>query len=331
MGSRTVLRLSSAGEPSGPLVFDGDRVDAIIAQLEVIANGGDAKLPITAAVDKLDVIAHAINMVAEELGRTRGRLIEAERSAASLRHAKAVAEQASEAKSVLLRTAGHEIQMPMAGILAVAEELSGGRLAAEDHARVGRIKENGRAVMSLVGSLLDLSRLEADEAAPNAEAFSPAELIREVVASAEDDAKHKGIDLRFESEVSDTMFIVSDRARLHQVLLNLVSSAVSFTEHGRVTVSARAERRGHEISLTIDVSDSGTAAAHQQHPFSSFAKAHPMIARDHGGTGLGFAVSQGIAERLGGSLTLVRGAPERGSTLRLVLVTRGGHVAARGT
>jgi signal transduction histidine kinase/FixJ family two-component response regulator len=305
------------------LEFGHERVEALLARLERMAGGdGETELPLSPAHDELDAIAHCVNVIADELRWMHARMAEAERRRASeLLEAKERAERANEAKSVFLRTASHEIRTPIAAILAIAEQLARGDLSPEQGALVSPLRDNGRALLSLVGNVLDLSRLDADRMSLTTERVSPLELTREVVRSVEADARRKSVIVCVESTVAPSLTIETDGARLRQILVNLVANAVKFTPRGEILIELGIETIDGERGITIDVTDPGIGidAGQRQHLFEPFGQANASIEHVYGGTGLGLALSARLAERLRGRLELRWTEPGRGSRFRLTL------------
>jgi CheY-like chemotaxis protein/anti-sigma regulatory factor (Ser/Thr protein kinase) len=193
-----------------------------------------------------------------------------------------------------------------------------GGLSEDDTAHlVARLRSNSRALLSLVGNVLDLSRLDADKLAPHVEPVSPIELVREVVDSMDAEARRKGIEVRVEFGMLSSLVLDTDRLRLRQILVNLIANALKFTPTGWVEISARATDDGNH--LAIDVTDTGIGIA-QQHVASLFEPFSQLTASaSSGGSGLGLALSRRLAEHLGGALTLLQSEPGKGSTFRLTL------------
>ncbi|HEY9228279.1 MAG TPA: ATP-binding protein, partial [Gemmatimonadaceae bacterium] len=314
----------SVSETDSTLAFQRARVEALLDRLEAMAGGDKAtQMPISDAHDELDAIAHGINVLADELRWTHARMTDAERlRAAELLRAKERAERASEAKSIFLRTASHEIRTPIAAILGIADLLAHSNPSTDEQTDlVDRLRANSRALLSLVGNVLDLSRLDADKIALTLEPVSPVELTREVVKSLDADARKKGIVVRIDSDVPSSLTIETDRLRLRQILVNVLVNAVKFTPRGEILISVQSHMVDDQRRVTIDVTDSGIGidAGQRHYLFEPFGQADPTIARVHGGTGLGLALSSRLAEQLGGSLVLRWSEPGKGSTFRLTL------------
>jgi signal transduction histidine kinase/CheY-like chemotaxis protein len=309
------------------VTFARARVDALLATLEEMAGGArDRRIELTDRGDELDAVAHAVNVLADELRWTYARMTEAERRVAEeMRRSRDEAERASEAKSIFLRTASHEIRTPIAAILGIADLLALGGVSDDDRADlVERLRSNSRSLLSLVGNVLDLSRLDADKLSFANEPVAPVELLREVVNSFEAESRRKGLDVRVETEMPETAMVATDRLRLRQILVNLVANAVKFTSRGGIRASIRLETGSGQSQLTVDIADSGIGIPvdQQRFLFVPFGQADASIVRLHGGTGLGLALSRRLAEQLGGTLTLLHTEPGVGSTFRLSLAAQ---------
>jgi signal transduction histidine kinase len=311
--------------PPSEVTFARERIAALLVLLEQMAAGDTGrKLPISPLRDELDAIAFGVNVLVGELRWASARLTQAEqRQTAELHRAKDEAERANEAKSVFLRNASHEIRTPISAILGIADLLALPDLTDRERLDVvTRLRANGEALLSLVGNILDLSRLDAGKIALAEEPVSPLELVREVLKSLEPEASRKNVSLRFDVEADANPTIETDRQRLRQILINVVANAVKFTASGSVRVSLRTMPSSDGVAhLAIDVADTGVGIApdRHEHLFEPFEQADLSIARTHGGTGLGLALSRRLAEQLGGTLGLLQSAPGRGSTFRVTL------------
>jgi two-component system, sensor histidine kinase len=285
-------------------VFDPGRVAALLARLERMAAGDESEMiPLSSSRDELDAVAHGINVLADELRWANAR--------------------ASEAKNVFLRTASHEIRTPIASILGIVDLLDRDRLSDTDRTDlVARLRANCRALLSLVANVLDLSRIEADKIAFTFEPVSPLELIQDVAQSLEQEARAKGIAVRIQLEMGggSSTTISTDRMRLRQILVNVMANAVKFTPRGEIRISLGIHRAAGRERLTVDIADTGIGIPSDQIAalFQPFGQAD-VVARAHGGTGLGLALSRRLAEQLGGSLVLVSSEVGRGTTFRITI------------
>ena len=300
-----------------PLEFSSDRIFEFLRVLEVMAAGDTSKrLTISAERDQLDAIAHCINVLVSELGWATARVLEVQEERT------ASAERASASKSIFLRNMSHEIRTPIAAMLGFVDLLTASDRDGQDRPDLlRRLQANGLAVMSLLDDLLDLAKLDARKIVLTPEPVLVIDLVREVLASHEIDGRAKGLQMRVDAANEALGTLVTDRFRLRQILVNLVSNAVKFTEAGTVVVSLRATQALDEGYWTIDVTDTGIGITADQrtHLFEPFEQANASIARTYGGNGLGLALSRRVADQLGGALVLLHSAPGEGSTFRLTL------------
>jgi signal transduction histidine kinase/ActR/RegA family two-component response regulator len=306
------------------LSVDRSRMANLLEVLESMAAGEiDKRLPTSNHHDELDAIAHGINILVGELGWSAARALEAkEATAAELRAAVVQAERANASKNIFLRNVSHEIRTPIAAMLGFAELLASSQIVGEERADLTRrLQSNGKAVLSVLGDLLDISRLDADKVVLAPEDVSLLELVHEILASFEVKAGAKDLDISVQVTADAVGTLRTDRQRVRQILVNLIANAIKFTEAGSIVIALRASGRGDPVEWLIEVSDTGIGIAGDRHAylFEPFEQGDASIQRAYGGTGLGLALSRRLAEQLGGSLTLVRSAPGEGSTFRLTL------------
>ena len=236
---------------------------------------------------------------------------------------KAMAEAASRAKSEFLAHMSHEIRTPLNGILGFAELLRRGRGSAEQQAGyVQTISSSGRHLLSLIDDILDLSKIEAGRMEFEQIQASPHQVITEVLSVLRVRAQEKGLSLecQWTSGVPET--ILTDPARLRQLLMNLVGNAIKFTEHGSVVLQVTVEPKSPEPRFVIEVRDTGIGIPEDRidNIFVPFEQANKSITRRFGGTGLGLAIARCIARGLGGEIT-VESKPGEGSVFRVTLMT----------
>jgi signal transduction histidine kinase/ActR/RegA family two-component response regulator len=312
--------------------FAEPRIAELLSTLELMAAGDTGKrLPVSPSHDELDAIAYGINVLVGELAWTGARVLEAqEQRAAELRAAVARAEDANAAKNIFLRNITHEIRTPIAAMLGFTGLLAAPNLTPEDREDlVRRVQANGAAVLALLGGLLDLARLDADKIVLTPEAVPVFDLMREVLASLEIETRSKRLDVRLEVTSDALGNLRTDRHRLRQILVNLIGNAIKFTTAGSIVVSLRTAAAENGSQWIIDVADTGIGIAPDRHAllFEPFAQADASIAQTYGGSGLGLALSRRLAERMGGSLVLLRSAPGSGSTFRLTVNPIAGPVS----
>jgi signal transduction histidine kinase len=213
----------------------------------------------------------------------------------------------------------HELRSPLTSILGFAELLRSdiaGPLNESQRAFIEDIHGAGSHLLSLVNDVLDLSRIDAGvwDLAPEYIDVTP--FVERVVASFKERAASKGLQLHFDTKAAPTS-IVADRRALTQVLMNLISNAIKFTERGEVTVRAGSEDGG---GLVVEVADTGIGISpvDQEHIFEEFAQAHQGLDRPFEGTGLGLSIALKLAEASGGDIVCTS-TPGAGSTFTLHL------------
>jgi PAS domain S-box-containing protein len=255
-------------------------------------------------------------MVREWVG-THTDITERRHAEADLVTAKEAAEDASRAKSQFLANMSHELRTPLSAVIGYSEMLEEeiedlGHLSLLNDVR--KINANARHLLSLINDVLDISKIEAERMTTYAEDFDAAHMLRDVASTT--DAlvakKHNKLHLDLGDEPLGAMH--TDQVKLRQCLLNLIGNAAKFTEHGRITLSARRTNDAIEFA----VSDTGIGMSPEQlgRLFERFAQADSSTTRRFGGTGLGLAITRAFCELLGGAIT-VDSVEGEGSTFTL--------------
>ena len=217
------------------------------------------------------------------------------------------AEQASEAKRLLVANVSHELRTPLTGVIGAVEVLADTHLDTVQQRLVAMISRNGDALSRLVDDLLDLTRMEAGQLTVETLPFDLCEVLDQAIAHASAGASGKG--LAFEVEVDDPMpgAVVGDPLRLGQVLANLLGNAVKFSDEGEVGLGVSWQRLdGGSVETVFRVWDTGIGIApdDQERLFGHFVQADPSSTRRYGGVGLGLAISRQLVHLMGGTLSV---------------------------
>ncbi len=259
-------------------------------------------------------------VVAKDIAWRAAITIDALRMAAETRKAARRADEANQAKTDFLATISHELRTPLNAVLGYTDLLLGGvpaRLSPAARAHVERIHVAARQLTQLIEEVLSFTRLDGERERVHLALVEPATLLREVETILRPVAHAKGLELATALDAGAPAF-VTDASKVRQMVVNLVTNAVKFTDRGRVTITLRADGQ----SVGIDVADTGVGieAAYLEDIFDPFWKIHyrPTV---EGGTGLGLTVTRQLARLLGGDVS-VTSMPGLGSTFTIRLPMR---------
>ncbi len=237
------------------------------------------------------------------------------RSARWLERALYDAKAADRSKTEFLSNVSHELRTPMNGILGVAQLLQTTNLDDEQRELVGVLFASAGTQMALISDLLDYSRMESGNRKLVDEPFEPSGVLRDLIHMMRLAAGRKGLELSGTWGPLEDLRVRGDGRAFRQVVTNLLGNAIKFTEHGRVTLEAEAEREGDRARILVRVSDTGRGIPDEAlpHIFERFYQVDGSMTRTNEGTGLGLAISQGLARMMGGGIE-VTSEPGRGST-----------------
>lgn len=232
---------------------------------------------------------------------------------------KAKAETAAELKQRFLANMSHEIRTPMNGIIGMAEFLMDSELSIEQRENLGVLKSSAESLLHILNEILHLSKLESGQIDLEKLDFNFAELIHEVAEIHQiGQIKKKGLKLVREIEQNFHVWRRGDSNRIRQILHNLMSNAIKFTDKGEIYLRIFSERFNNQDWIYVEVQDSGIGIPPERQGaiFEPFVQADSSTTRKYGGTGLGLAICRQLAIRMGGFLD-VRSVPGQGSTFTL--------------
>jgi PAS domain S-box-containing protein len=233
-------------------------------------------------------------------------------------------EQASLLKSQFLANMSHEFRTPLNAILGYTSMLLqgiGGPIQPPAKRHLGRIESNGRHLLTIINEILDISRIEAGRMPLQISRLRVPDLVAEVKAELEPIIIRSKIAVSTDVE-KDLPPLSTDRQKVKQILLNLLSNALKFTHHGSVTIVARRSAREREVMLSVSDTGIGIAPEDQEKIFEDFRQLDNSPTRPYGGTGLGLSICRRLAQMLDGRLS-VESHVGRGSTFTLTLPIKG--------
>ncbi|MBL9168737.1 MAG: GAF domain-containing protein [Verrucomicrobiales bacterium] len=321
-----IAEVFAGGESSVELPFldrSGRSVPFFFTGRRVVFEGTTCLVAVGIDISERKAAEMALRVINETLE------LEVTSRTAELKLALARAESADRIKSAFLATMSHELRTPLNSIIGftgiILQELAG-PLNPEQSKQLGMVRGSARHLLELINDVLDISKIEAGQLEVRNEAFDLVSVVESAVGSVRPFAEKKGLILSVVLPPSPT-FMVSDRRRVEQILLNLLNNAIKFTEAGRVSLTIGTimdfRRSGDSTTCPVVqmiVSDTGIGIKPDDLPllFQPFRQLDTGMTRHHDGTGLGLAICSRLCALLGGEIA-VRSAWQTGSDFTVVL------------
>ena len=236
--------------------------------------------------------------------------------ATALKQASEKAIEANKAKSMFLATMSHEIRTPLNAIIGFTDILLQENLKDEHNEHLNLIKKSGDILLNVINDVLDFSKIESRKVEIENIDFNFHDSIREVVEIHAQTAQQKGISLKHQIDSDVPLDIHGDKGRLQQILINLISNAIKFTQDGSVLISAK-NASSNFIEISVKDSGIGFDPALSEKLFTPFQQEDASTTRKFGGTGLGLAICKELIEMLGGTIK-AESTPGKGATFTIM-------------
>jgi len=239
----------------------------------------------------------------------------------NLIHARQKAEEAAQAKQQFMSTMSHEIRTPLNEVIGITNLLLQGDPREDQMDYIKTLKFSGNHLLTLVNDVLDYNKMESGKIVFEKTLFNLSDFLDEIMRSYSFRSKAKHLDFEIKKSSDLPVEVIGDQIRLNQILSNLLSNALKFTNQGNITVTIKElTRTGNQSKMEFAVSDTGIGIPKDKHSiiFDSFTQASPDTTRNFGGTGLGLAICKKLVELQGGRIT-IQSEPGIGSTFRFVI------------
>ncbi|MBA6338417.1 response regulator [Colwellia sp. BRX8-7] len=254
--------------------------------------------------DELGTLAQGINTMSQEISKNLSK-IKSQNNA--LNDAIDKANAANAAKSIFLSNMSHEIRTPMNAVLGFAEIGRNTKVLFEKDDSLEQIQRSGEHLLQIINDVLDFSKIGSKQLELEKISFNFSAILKKITQICKSDINKKNISLNFLLDDLIPSHLIGDPLKIEQIIINLVSNAIKFTEHGSIDINTRLKRQNEKnviIELSVKDTGIGITPEQQKNLFIAFSQADNSITRKFGGTGLGLAISKQLVEMMGGEITL---------------------------
>jgi len=257
--------------------------------------------------DEIGQLMKSATIFQQKNQQTNTLLIESQQLNQQLALSQQKAEKATQTKSMFLANMSHEIRTPMNGVVGMLSLLSNTSLTDEQREYISLVNSSSESLLTLINSILDYSKIESGKLEIENIHFNLTDVINEVIIMMGALAENKSLMLKIKSIHLSQKTVIGDPTRLKQILINLISNAIKFTEKGCIELEVRlGEISKEKLNFSCKVSDSGIGLSDEQQEniFSPFSQADNSTTRKYGGTGLGLTIVKQLCELMGGDIKI---------------------------